>query len=406
MTITRSWKFLVRSMAIFFSLLCAGHVVSADQSGAPDDPFKKPLTLESYKSFFVGGERVKRPDGTLGMTGHLYVEAFIPVNAKPTPIVMLHTTTSGTNFLGRANGEEGWAIMFVRAGYPVYVIDPPGTGRAGVDFTVNDKSKIKQGDSAEWASRKHGPEFGKAGFNPDPKEDSTPHSDPMNQMPSDTDGVNNWLAMQMTYSFDSGRRVRNAALIALLEKIGRPVIWMGWSGAVSLHNSSCSSGRNCSKPSLALRAVDRRPISQSSSTRLPHATSPCCTSMPITPNRTALCQARNTCRPRRDACRPSTWPLRSGRKAETRSQSICRMLEFAGMGMSSCCRTMLTASPGFMWIGLGRTSNNNGEGSSKRSSRSILRYALCAAQDVRKNRPAHGDSSTGSELKASRGSLP
>ena len=84
--------------------------------------------------------------------------------------------------------------MFARAGYPVYVIDPPGTGRAGVDLTVNDKSKIKQGDSAEWASRKHGPEFGRAGFNPDPKEDSTPHSDPMNQMPTDTESVNNWLA--------------------------------------------------------------------------------------------------------------------------------------------------------------------------------------------------------------------
>ena len=53
---------------------------------------------------------------------------------------MLHTITSGTNFLGRANGDEGWATMFARAGYPVYVIDPPGTGRAGVDLTVSDKS--------------------------------------------------------------------------------------------------------------------------------------------------------------------------------------------------------------------------------------------------------------------------
>ena len=242
MTISRWSKFLAPSIG-FFSLLCVAHFVSgrafaaqpgAGKNGAPDDPFKKPLTLESYKSFFVGGERVKRPDGTLGMTGHLYVEAFIPLKAKPTPIVMLHTTASGTNFLGRANGEEGWAIIFAKAGYPVYVVDPPGTGRAGVDLTANDKSKIKQGDSSEWASRKHGPEFAKAGFNPDPKEDTTPHSEPMNQMPLDTESVNNWLAMQMTYSYDPGRRVRNAALIALLEKIGRPVIWMGWSGGGEL----------------------------------------------------------------------------------------------------------------------------------------------------------------------------
>lgn len=86
MTVTRSLQFLVQAVAVCFALLCVGHVVSgrafaaqsspakqgADQSGATDDPFKKPLTLESYKSFFVGGERVKRPDGTQGMTGHLY----------------------------------------------------------------------------------------------------------------------------------------------------------------------------------------------------------------------------------------------------------------------------------------------------------------------------------------------
>jgi hypothetical protein len=46
------------------------------------------------------------------------------------------------------------------------------------------------------------------------------------------------------------------------------------------------------------------------------------------------------------------------KKAATRSQSICRIVAFAAMAMSSCCRTTLTASPGFMWIGLARTSNS------------------------------------------------
>jgi hypothetical protein len=74
MTITRS-KLLVQSVALCFSLLCVGHVVGGRllllnpalanrvPTCAADDPFKKPLTLESYKSFFVGGERVKRPTG-------------------------------------------------------------------------------------------------------------------------------------------------------------------------------------------------------------------------------------------------------------------------------------------------------------------------------------------------------
>src|SRR3954470_2125701 len=150
MTVARPAWFSMRWIALYFSLLCAAFVahqsaVAAQPAG--DDPIKRPLTLESYKSFFVGGERVKHADGTIGMTGHLYVEAFIPVNARPAPIVMLHTTSSGTNFLGRADGGEGWATMFARAGYAVYVIDPPGTGRAGADLTVSDRSKIRQDDS-------------------------------------------------------------------------------------------------------------------------------------------------------------------------------------------------------------------------------------------------------------------
>jgi hypothetical protein len=56
----------------------------------------------------------------------------------------------------------------------------------------------------------------------------------MNQMPIDAAGVDNWLSMQMTYTYDVGRTVRNAAMFTLLETVGKPVIWMGWSGGGEL----------------------------------------------------------------------------------------------------------------------------------------------------------------------------
>jgi pimeloyl-ACP methyl ester carboxylesterase len=210
--------------------LCAGLPAYGQEAGAArGDPITRPLTLAAYKSFFIGGERVTHKDGSVGLSGQAYVEAFIPENAKPTPIVMVHNSISGAMFLQRSNGEEGWATMFARAGYPVYVVDPPGTGRAGVDLTVYDKGKIAQGNSEQWAGWKLGPKFGEQGVNLDPAQDATAHAEPMNQMPTDPESVDNWLATRMTYTLDPGDEVVNKALFALMEKIG-PVIWMGWSG--------------------------------------------------------------------------------------------------------------------------------------------------------------------------------
>ncbi|MBM2812871.1 MAG: alpha/beta-hydrolase, partial [Chloroflexi bacterium] len=44
---------------------------------------------------------------------------------------MIHGgSQSGTNFTGTPDGREGWAQFFLRRGYPVYVVDQPGRGRA------------------------------------------------------------------------------------------------------------------------------------------------------------------------------------------------------------------------------------------------------------------------------------
>jgi hypothetical protein len=115
-------------------LLCAGVALAAPPDKAKGKP---PLQLETYRSFFVGGQRVNKPDSTVRLDGHAYVEAFIPRRPAPfkklPPIIVTHPSLSATIWLERANGEEGWALLFARAGYPVYVVGPPGTGRAARD---------------------------------------------------------------------------------------------------------------------------------------------------------------------------------------------------------------------------------------------------------------------------------
>jgi pimeloyl-ACP methyl ester carboxylesterase len=69
------------------------------------------------------------------MSGQLYAEFQIPSKrSHPWPVVMIHGgSQSGTNFTGTPDGREGWAQLFLRAGYAVYVVDQPGRGRAAYE---------------------------------------------------------------------------------------------------------------------------------------------------------------------------------------------------------------------------------------------------------------------------------
>ena len=231
------------STALLFAFVTSGDTYAKDR--------KDPLVLESFRSFFHGGQRVAKGNDFI-LDGQLYVQALIPPrkSSKKPPIIMTHTTISSTIFLERANGEEGVAQIFARAGYPVYVVDPPGTGRAPRDMgLVTNLSQISQGTSSNWAGWKNGPAFGQLGFNAPDYPDTTPHKKPMNQMPCDRDdsplaidckkldpvGVNQFLGhsavlrQNLPGSDSVVDPVRDAAYISLLEKIGEPVIWMGWS---------------------------------------------------------------------------------------------------------------------------------------------------------------------------------
>jgi pimeloyl-ACP methyl ester carboxylesterase len=101
-----------------------------------------PLVIEAQGSFAVGGTVVKTPGtydnnrptaaGQSFHGDHLYVFYQVPQNRKALPIVMLHGAyQSGRSWETTPDGREGFQTLFLRRGFPVYLVDQPRRGRAG-----------------------------------------------------------------------------------------------------------------------------------------------------------------------------------------------------------------------------------------------------------------------------------
>jgi pimeloyl-ACP methyl ester carboxylesterase len=221
------------------------------------EPKKPPLILEEHRVFYVGGTTANQRQPGLEQyeirVGQAYVEAFIPQNKRKNaiPIIMTHSSSTGIIWLTTPDGREGWAHFFLRQGFPVYVVDPPGTGRSG--FPADQYNLVRLG-LAPPASQ---PELGQRGseaweennIGPEPYEHATPDpscigndsrgNPPVTcygwRMPNDEESIKHWLAHRSFIESPVPGGTR-PAFIALLEKIG-PAIWLGWSGGGSLGGS-------------------------------------------------------------------------------------------------------------------------------------------------------------------------
>ncbi len=121
------------------SLLTA--VAMLASSGAMADQ-QKPLVIQEQGSFAAGGT-VKSTSGTYNNNkptvegqsfhgDHLYATYQIPENRKALPVVMLHGAfQSARSWETTPDGREGFQTIFLRRGFPVYLVDQPRRGRAG-----------------------------------------------------------------------------------------------------------------------------------------------------------------------------------------------------------------------------------------------------------------------------------
>jgi pimeloyl-ACP methyl ester carboxylesterase len=123
-------------------LLVSSHLGTAGAAYAQSDTKAAPIVIEKQGSFSAGGRTIATP-GTFNNNApsqegqsihgdHLYAFYQIPQNPKPYPIVMLHGAfQSGRSWETTPDGREGFQTIFLRRGFPVYIVDQPRRGRAG-----------------------------------------------------------------------------------------------------------------------------------------------------------------------------------------------------------------------------------------------------------------------------------
>ena len=236
----------------------------------PLDQKRPPLVLKAHGIFWAGGQIVNRTQsgsqnvGDLknvpynqqqSLVGQAYVEYFIPEklrNGKNTlPIVMVPGgALIGVHFLTTPDGREGWAHYFLRRGFPVYIVDVPGRGRAGFMAdpfndvkagvaSPNNQPAIRGWDSSAWLEWNTGPlpaptpALGPNDPNCIGNDARDPNSPPVycngNLMPAlDSEGYKHWLGALVPEGPVQGGA--DPGLLAVMKKVG-PAIWLGHSQA-------------------------------------------------------------------------------------------------------------------------------------------------------------------------------
>lgn len=127
-----------------------------------------PLVIQAQGSFTVGGTVLKTPGSydnnkptAAGQSlhgDHLYAFYQVPQNPRALPIAMLHGAfQSARSWESTPDGREGFQTLFLRRGFPVYLVDQPRRGRAGnstvaasVEPTPNDQLFFDQFRLGKW----------------------------------------------------------------------------------------------------------------------------------------------------------------------------------------------------------------------------------------------------------------
>lgn len=124
-------------------------------AGAVDANQESPLTIEKQGSFFIGGKDITSDNlsllpryaqngrGTISVE-QMYVRYQVPLDAAQSALVLIHgCCLSGKSWETTPDGRMGWDELFVRRGYPTYVVDQVSRGRSPAD--TSQIVKVKAG---------------------------------------------------------------------------------------------------------------------------------------------------------------------------------------------------------------------------------------------------------------------
>src|SRR3954471_20486062 len=221
-------------------------------TGCATPQSEKTISIAEQGSFFVAGRKVQAPgtyDPTKSAAGtdegqsfwvdQMYVQYQIPTNARKLPLILVHGG-SGTGRVWETtpDGREGYQTIFLRRGYPVYIVDFPRRGRAGYPSfvgtfgTLDANQQIvpnrtgQAGRQYAWSRWRLGPKY--------------PEVFPVQAFPMNA--VDSFL-QHLVPTVSDDAQVISGALVALLDKIGPAVVvthsqsgLFGWlAGARSPH---------------------------------------------------------------------------------------------------------------------------------------------------------------------------
>jgi pimeloyl-ACP methyl ester carboxylesterase len=127
---------------LFALLLMSAAVVAPTATVAQQASGPAPLVIREQGSFMVGGKiinvpgtydnRKPGPEGQSFHGDHLYAFYQVPQAPKALPIIMLHGAfQSARSWETTPDGREGFQNIFLRRGFPIYLVDQPRRGRAG-----------------------------------------------------------------------------------------------------------------------------------------------------------------------------------------------------------------------------------------------------------------------------------
>jgi pimeloyl-ACP methyl ester carboxylesterase len=129
-----------RTLGVAWALACAA---ACTAPGAERNAGAASALVIQEQGSFAVGETVLSTPGTYnnnaptaeGQTfhgDHLYAFYQIPQSANALPLVMLHGAyQSARSWETTPDGREGFQTLFLRRGFPVYLVDQPRRGRAG-----------------------------------------------------------------------------------------------------------------------------------------------------------------------------------------------------------------------------------------------------------------------------------
>lgn len=144
--IDRLARVILQSAVWLASAIIGCSAYAVEQAGATTAP----LIIQEQGSFAVGGtvvttsgsfDPIKQgayspasldPKGQTLHGDHAYVSYQFPVNARRLPLVFWHGHgQTAKTWETTPDGREGFQTIFLRRGFPVYLIDQPRRGRAG-----------------------------------------------------------------------------------------------------------------------------------------------------------------------------------------------------------------------------------------------------------------------------------